>query len=46
MDNPPQPRKKQQAKQKAKEKGIIYSQKHVRLLEQLNLKKLDQPSPS
>lgn len=34
MDHP-QVRKKQQAKQKAKEKGHVYSKKHVRLLESI-----------
>lgn len=31
--DPPQVRKKQQAKQKAKDKGQIYSQKHIRMME-------------
>ncbi len=30
--DPPQVRKKQQAKEKAKNKGKIYSQKHIRLI--------------
>ncbi len=33
--DPPQVRKKQQAKQKAKDKGQIYSQKHIRMMEAL-----------
>lgn len=30
--DPPQVRKKQQAKQKAKDKANVYSQKHIRLI--------------
>ena len=40
--DPPQVRKKQQAKQKAKDKGTIYSQKHVRMVAAL-LEKKEQP---
>jgi hypothetical protein len=37
--DPPTPRKKQQAKEKAKSKGKIYSQKHIRIMTEMIEKK-------
>lgn len=42
--DPPAPRKKQQAKQKAKDKGKIYSKKHIRMVTERQAVKLAQTS--
>jgi hypothetical protein len=43
--DPPAPRKKQQAKEKAKSKGKIYSQKHIRMVTELRDKSAQNPDP-
>ena len=43
--DPPAPRKKQQAKEKAKSKGKIYSQKHIRMVTELRDKSAQNPNP-
>ena len=43
--DPPAPRKKQQAKEKAKSKGKVYSQKHIRMVTELRDKSAQNPSP-
>ena len=43
--DPPAPRKKQQAKEKAKSKGKIYSQKHIRMITELRGKSAQNPDP-
>lgn len=42
---PPAPRKKQQAKEKAKSKGKIYSKKHIRAVTELREKSSQNPDP-
>jgi len=44
--DPPAPRKKQQAKEKAKSKGKVYSQKHIRMVTELRDKSAQNQSPS
>lgn len=43
--DPPAPRKKQQAKEKAKSKGKIYSQKHIRMVTELRERSVQNLDP-